>query len=44
MSSAIDPVVVLILAINFLLLGTSRLGAAINASAMQGALLGLLQR
>lgn len=38
----IDPLLVLILMLNFLILGTSRLRAAINASAAQGALLGLL--
>jgi hypothetical protein len=42
MSSAVDPILVLILMLNFLLLGTSRMGSAINASAMQGALLGVL--
>jgi hydrogenase-4 component E len=42
MSTAVDPVLVLILMLNFLLLGTSRLRSAINASATQGALLGLL--
>jgi hydrogenase-4 component E len=42
MSNAVDPLLALILMLNFLLLGTSRLRSAINASAMQGALLGLL--
>jgi len=42
MSSAVDPVLVLILMLNFALLGTSRLPSAINASAAQGVLLGLL--
>src|SRR5262245_6339160 len=42
MSTAVDPVLVLILLLNFLLLGASRLRTAINASALQGALLGLL--
>jgi hydrogenase-4 component E len=42
MSSAVDPVLVLVLMLNFLLCGTSRLRAAITASALQGALLGLL--
>lgn len=42
MSAWVDPVLVLILMANFFLLGTSRLRSAINASAMQGALLGLL--
>jgi hydrogenase-4 component E len=42
MSSAVDPLVVLVLLLNFLLLGTSRLRTAINASGLQGALLGVL--
>jgi hydrogenase-4 component E len=42
MSTAVDPILVLILMLNFLLLGTSRLRSAINTSAMQGALLGVL--
>ena len=42
MSGAVDPFLVLVLLLNFLLLGTSRLRTAINASALQGALLGLL--
>jgi hydrogenase-4 component E len=42
MASAVDPLLVLILMLNFLLLGTSRLRTAINASALQGALLGIL--
>jgi hydrogenase-4 component E len=42
MAAAIDPILVSILMLNFLLLGTSRLRSAINASAAQGALLGLL--
>jgi hydrogenase-4 component E len=42
MSSAVDPILVLILMLNFLVLGTSRLRTAINASALQGALLGTL--
>src|SRR6266545_7477635 len=40
MSSAVEPILVLILVLDFLLLGTSRLRTAINASAIQGALLG----
>jgi len=40
MSTAVDPLLVLVLVTNFLLLGTSRLRSAINATAMQGALLG----
>jgi hydrogenase-4 component E len=39
---AVDPLLVLVLSLNFMLLGTSRLRTAINASALQGALLGLL--
>ena len=42
MYSAVDPMLVVILMLNFFLLGTSRLRSAINASAAQGALLGLL--
>lgn len=42
MSTAVDSLFVVILILNFMLLGTSRLRSAINASAMQGALLGLL--
>lgn len=42
MSTAVDSLFVVILVLNFMLLGTSRLRSAINASAMQGALLGLL--
>jgi hydrogenase-4 component E len=42
MSTAIDPLLVVILVLNFLVLGTSRLRTVINASALQGALLGLL--
>jgi len=42
MSSAVDPLLVVILMLNFLILGTSRLRAAINASAAQGVLLGVL--
>lgn len=42
MSSSVDPLLVVILMLNFLLLGTSRLRTAINTSALQGALLGLL--
>jgi hydrogenase-4 component E len=40
MSRVVDPLLVLILLLNFLLLGTSRLRTAINGSALQGALLG----
>jgi hydrogenase-4 component E len=42
MSSAVDPLLVMVLMLNFLLLGTSRLRGAIGASALQGALLGVL--
>jgi hydrogenase-4 component E len=42
MSSLVDPLLVLVLLMNFLVLGTSRLRAAINASAIQGALLGVI--
>jgi hydrogenase-4 component E len=42
MGSLTDPLLVLVLVVNFLILGTSRLRAAINASASQGALLGVL--
>ncbi len=42
MAFAVDPLLVLVLTLNFLLLGTSRLRAAIGASALQGALLGAI--
>ena len=42
MSQAVDPLLVLVLLVNFFILGTSRLRAAITGSAVQGALLGLL--
>jgi hydrogenase-4 component E len=42
MSALVAPLLVLVLLINFLLLGTSRLRAVINASAMQGGILGIL--
>jgi hydrogenase-4 component E len=41
MSSLVDPVVLSILVLNFLLLGTSRISAAIQGSAAQGVALGL---
>lgn len=41
-ASAIEPLLVAVLLLNFFLLGTSRLRAVINASAAQGALLGVL--
>ncbi len=42
MSHAVDPLLVLVLLLNFFLLGTSRLRAIIDASALQGILLGVL--
>jgi len=42
MPELVDPILVAVLVLNFRLLGTSRLRTAINASAMQGALIGLL--
>lgn len=42
MSSLIDPLVLSILVLNFLLLGTSRISAAIQGSALQGVALGCL--
>jgi hydrogenase-4 component E len=42
MSSLVDPVVLGVLVMNFMLLGTSRISAAIGGSALQGALLGFL--
>ncbi len=42
MHTAVDPLLAVVLVSNFLLLGTSRLRAAINGSAAQGVLLGLL--
>jgi hydrogenase-4 component E len=42
MSAVVDPLVLAILVINFLLLGTSRVSAAIEGSALQGAILGIL--
>ena len=42
MSHAVDPLLVLVLLINFFIRGTSRLRAVITASALQGALLSLL--
>ncbi len=42
MHSAVDPLLVLILLLNFFLLGTSRLRAAVSGSALQGVLLGVL--
>jgi hydrogenase-4 component E len=41
MSSLVDPLVLSILVLNFLLLGTSRISAAIQGSAAQGVALGL---
>ena len=42
MSHAVDPLLVLVLLVNFFILGTSRLNAAITGSALQGVLLGVL--
>ena len=42
MSRAVDPLLVVILLLNLMLLGTSRLRALINGSAAQGAALGVL--
>jgi hydrogenase-4 component E len=42
MSAVVDPLLVVILMLNFLLLGTSRLRTAISTSALQGALLGVV--
>lgn len=42
MSPAVDPILMLVLLLNFFVLGTSRLHAVINAAALQGAVLGLL--
>lgn len=42
MSPLVEPLLMTILVFNFLLLGTSRLRAAINGSAIQGVVLGLL--
>jgi hydrogenase-4 component E len=42
MSASVDPALVLVLLLNFFVLGTSRLRAIINATAFQGVLLGAL--
>src|ERR1035437_6589799 len=42
MSGAVDPVLVLVILLNFYTLGTSRVEAVINAVAIQGAVLGAL--
>lgn len=42
MHSSVDPLLVLILLLNFFVLGTSRLRAAITGSALQGVVLGAL--
>jgi hydrogenase-4 component E len=42
MNSAVDPLLVLVLLLNFFILGTSRLRAVIDGSALQGILLGVL--
>jgi hydrogenase-4 component E len=41
-SQAVGPVLVLVLLLNFFVLGTSRIDAVINAAALQGAVLGVL--
>jgi hydrogenase-4 component E len=42
MHGAVDPLLVIVLLLNFFLLGTSRLRSAITGSALQGAILGVL--
>lgn len=42
MHSSVDPLLVLVLLLNFFVLGTSRLRAAISGSALQGVILGAL--
>jgi hydrogenase-4 component E len=42
MHNAIDPLLVVVLLLNFFMLGTSRLRAAISGSATQGVMLGIL--
>ena len=42
MSPVVDPILVLVLLTNFFVLGTSRLRAIINGTAVQGVLLGTL--
>jgi hydrogenase-4 component E len=42
MNSVVDPLLVVILLLNFFLLGTTRLRAAITGSALQGVILGVL--
>src|ERR1017187_7054091 len=42
MSHAVSPLLVVVLLLNLLVLGTSRLRAVINAAAWQGVVLGLL--
>jgi hydrogenase-4 component E len=42
MHNAIDPLLVVVLLLNFFMLGTSRLRAAISGSATQGVILGIL--
>ena len=42
MSSVVDPLVLAILVLNFLLLGTSRVSAGISGSALHGVILGFL--
>jgi len=42
MYEAIDPLLVVVLLLNFFMLGTSRLRAMINVSAFEGIILGTL--
>jgi hydrogenase-4 component E len=42
MHRAVDPLLVIVLLLNFFLLGTSRLKAAVSSSALQGVVLGVL--
>jgi hydrogenase-4 component E len=42
MSDMVDPLLVAVLLLNFFVLGTSRLRAVVNATALQGVVLGLL--
>jgi hydrogenase-4 component E len=41
MTALVDPILVVVMVLNFMLLGTSRLRAAISTSALQGAFLGV---
>lgn len=42
MSSIVDPLILAVLVLNFLLLGSSRVSGGINGSALQGVILGFL--